>query len=180
MEQIRMSRALWDSGQTAVSGADSARGSEFPRLETLGHSRQLLGAAEGFRSKSLAPHCWAVPLSLDAFGERVRLLTELEIPCVFIVNNAPAGKIHSGAIRRVRTIDSGMELLGDDFRLCLAKQEIASLWLLYATSGAGSVVSVEVLRKPDGFPWLRMLGLETGDGAAVWRDVMGNPSLSVE
>ncbi|QSA96637.1 hypothetical protein [Methylococcus sp. EFPC2] len=121
---------------------------------------------------------WAVPLSFQSFQERVTLLAELELPCVFYLGAPSYDRIRSGIIRKIERRADRLSLLGGDFALFLHRRNIDSIWLVQRDEAGDKALAVEIYGR-NGEIIARILGLADSLGYAVWHDVMGNPSLAI-
>lgn len=117
-------------------------------------------------------------LSLHEFCERIALLAELELPCSVYIANPSAEQISRGVVRKIERDSDRLNLFGDGFSLHLHQNNIDAIWLVNSTSNDDQGMAIEIHNRT-GSLIARLFGIQDGIGAAVWQDVMGNPSFAV-
>lgn len=117
-------------------------------------------------------------LSLNEFCERVALLAELELPCSVHIANPSAEQISRGVVRKIERDADRLNLLGEGFSLHLHRDNIDSIWLVTGAGDDEQGMAIEIHNRT-GSLIARLFGMQDSVGAAVWQDVMGNPSLAI-
>lgn len=116
-------------------------------------------------------------LSVHEFCDRVSLLAELELPCSVYIANPSAEQISRGVVRKIEREADRLNLFGDGFSLHLHQNNIDSIWLVNSSSDDQGI-AIEIHNRT-GSLIARLFGMQDSIGAAVWQDVMGNPSFAV-
>lgn len=117
-------------------------------------------------------------LSLHEFCDRISLLAELELPCSVYVANGSAEQISRGVVRRIERDADRLNLFGDGFSLHLHQNNIDAVWLVHGGGHDDQGMAIEIHNRT-GSLVARLFGMQDGIGAAVWQDVMGNPSFTL-
>ena len=114
-------------------------------------------------------------LSMPRAGERLSLLAQLELPCTILTTSPTRYLRHT----LIRTVDFGCESLaihGDGFNLHLREPNFYTIRLVnYSDAGEGSA-SLDICHA-DGMLYASIQPTPDGKAAAIWRDVMENPTL---
>ncbi len=116
-------------------------------------------------------------LSMAKLHERLSLLVQLELPCTILISNP---RVHlQGAVIKMAELDGeSLTIAGNDFNLRLRGSNIDLIRLVnHGTPGSG-VISLDIHHSLGGL-YASIQPAPGGIGGAVWRDVMGNPSLSL-
>ncbi|MBS1213860.1 MAG: hypothetical protein H6R26_2477 [Proteobacteria bacterium] len=117
-------------------------------------------------------------LSLREFCDRIALLAELELPCAVWIASASAEQVSRGVVRRIERGADRLNLFGDGFSLHLRQSNIDAIWLVNSSGADDAGMAIEIHNRA-GNLIARLFGIEDTVGAAVWQDVMGNPSFAV-
>jgi putative heme degradation protein len=148
-----------------------------------------MGSAEGFHSLlshfgvddfdalSLAGEIWATRITLDAFLARLKLLAELELPCILAFGPAGANRNHRILIDRVQSRKGHLHLLGDTMTFIVPKACMETAWVVTKPFAEGARMSLEVFDKRR-VPLLRLRAEPDQRTRAVWRDIIGTLPLT--
>ncbi len=175
-----MERQEWpDRDALSANGSGVPVTTYFSQTERLRRRRNDT-AASPLPSTSLSDEASEriTRLSLHEFCERISLLAELELPCSVHIANPSAEQISRGVVRRIERDADRLYLLGDGFSLHLHRDNIDSIWLVTGSGGDEQGMAIEIHNRT-GSLIARLFGMQDSVGAAVWQDVMGNPSFAV-
>ncbi len=117
-------------------------------------------------------------LSVAEAHERLSLLVHLELPCTILITD-PYQVFRPRAIESVDRFDGdGLSINGQDFKLHLSSQNFHTIRLVNHRREGDGNTSLDIYDL-QGMLYASIEPIPDGAGAAVWRDVMENPSLSL-
>ena len=117
-------------------------------------------------------------LSVAEAHERLSLLVHLELPCTILIAD-PYQVFRPRAIESVDHFDGdGLSINGQDFKLHLSSQNFHTIRLVNHRREGDGNTSLDIYDF-QGMLYASIEPIPDGAGAAVWRDVMENPSLSL-
>ncbi len=116
-------------------------------------------------------------LSMTQLYERLSLLAQLELPCTVLIVN-PRVHLRDAVIKSAELNDESLAISGDGFNLRLHGSNIDLIRLVNHGKPGTGLISLDIHHSLGGL-YASILPAPDGTGGEVWRDVMGNPSLSV-
>ena len=114
-------------------------------------------------------------LSIVRVCERLSLLALLELPCTILVTSPPLHLRHT-VIRTVNLEVDNLVVHGDGFNLHLLGPNFHTTRLVNHSDTEESGTSLDICHA-DGMLYASIHPVPDGKGAAIWRDVMENPTL---
>jgi hypothetical protein len=118
-------------------------------------------------------------LSLRALYERLSLLAQLQLPCGLFLAG-PSWLLASITVKTIAFNGQELNLAGDNFSLRLQRDSIGHIRLVNRREQGENITMLEI-QQPNGVLYARIQPASDNAGnAAVWRDVMDNPLLSME
>ena len=114
-------------------------------------------------------------LSIVRVCERLSLLAQLELPCTILVTSPPLHLRHT-VIRTVNLEVDNLVVHGDGFNLHLIGPNFHTTRLVNHSDTEESGTSLDICHA-DGMLYASIHPVPDGKGAAIWRDVMENPTL---
>ena len=114
-------------------------------------------------------------LSIVRVCERLSLLVQLELPCTILITNPPLHLRHT-VIRTVHLEVDNLVVHGDGFNLHLLGPNFHTARLVNHSDAEEGGTSLDICHA-DGMLYASIQPAPDGKGAAIWRDVMENPTL---
>ena len=116
-------------------------------------------------------------LSVAIAYERLSLLVHLELPCTILIAN-PYQLLRATVIKAVELLGENLTIHGDGFNLRLYGTNFYTLRLVNHRHKENGNTSLDI-HDFNGLLYASIQPTQDGTGAAVWRDVMENPLLSL-
>jgi hypothetical protein len=116
-------------------------------------------------------------LSMARAYERLSLLVHLELPCTILIAN-PYQLLRATVIKAVELLGENLTIHGDGFNLRLYGTNFYTLRLVNHRHKENGNTSLDI-HDFNGLLYASIQPTQDGTGAAVWRDVMENPLLSL-
>ncbi len=116
-------------------------------------------------------------LSMTKLHERLSLLVQLELPCTILIVNPRLNMPHV-VIKVAELNGESLIIAGNDFNLRLLASNIDLIRLVNHGKPGNGIISLDIHHSLGGL-YASIQPAPGGIGGEVWRDVMGNPSLSV-
>ena len=116
-------------------------------------------------------------LSMPTAYERLGLLVHLQLPCTILIAN-PFLVLRQRVIEKVELIGENLSIRGDGFDLKLFGPNFHTIRLVNHRRKEDGNTSLD-MHDTQGMLYASIQPMPDGTGAAVWRDIMENPSLSL-
>lgn len=116
-------------------------------------------------------------LSVAKAYERLNLLVHLEMPCTILIAT-PYQALRQTFIKAVDLAGDGLDIRGEGFNLQVRESNFNTIRLVNHRRDDDGNTSLDI-HDSKGMLYASIQSTPEGTGAAIWRDVMENPSLSL-